>query len=182
MKLLAGLIAASLACGFSFGVDYGQNSVEPVVEYVEIPPPEPEIIYETEIIYKTIEVKIPVPTLVEVIKEVEVLVELSEFGSEDELTEWLDQDGTDEVFKLLRKIDPEANCDEAVRILIKHARADGKEISFFYAKAGTWIGNKEYGTFKKLEKNHALGLVFIGKKIFLVDAIDDTIYYDAYVK
>ena len=143
MKLLAGLIAASLAFGFSFGVDYGQNSVEPVVEYVEIPPP------ETEIIYETVEVKIPVPT---------------------------------EVFKLLRKIDPEANCDEAVRILIKHARADGKEISFFYAKAGTWIGNKEYGTFKKLGKNHALGLVFIGKKIFLVDAIDDTIYYDAYVK
>ncbi len=49
-------------------------------------------------------------------------------------------------------------------------------------KAGTEIGNKEYGTFKKPGKNHAHGLAFIGKKTFLVDALDDTIYYDAYMK
>ena len=174
MKSLVGFIVASLACGFCFGVGYGQHSVEPVVGYVELPQP--------EVIYERVEVMVPTPVPVEVIKEVEVPLELDEFKSEEELAEWLDQDDADEVFKLLRKLDPEANCYEAVQILIKHAKADGKEISFFYAKAGAWIGDKAHGAFRKLEKNHALGLVFIGNKIFLIDAIDDTIYYDAYVR
>lgn len=153
---------------FGWGLVYSKINMVPKIivqtvtknikHYTEKPT---AVLVETIVEKKVIE-KVPIVEYVEVEKEVPA--ELKQFESEEELTEWLHNDKTDEL-PYIRNL---FECENFARTLMKHALEDGHYISFQVLKNYRRPDTKEF-----IEGPHAINSTIIGNYIYFVDPQTD---------
>jgi hypothetical protein len=118
-------------------------------------------VVETFVEKKVIE-KVPVVKYVEVEKKVPA--EFKQFESEEELTEWLQIDKTDESPYIKNLFE----CENFARTLMRHALDEGHYMSFQVLKNYTRPDTKEF-----IEGPHAINSTIIGNYIYFIDPQTD---------
>jgi len=151
-KILVSLfIIALVAMGVCFGAGYIQETFEPQVKYVEVP------------VVRTVHHYIE--ELVEVVKEVEVIVEkpvqLREFESVEELKEWLQKERARIIFAVYFS---SPDCDEFAYYMLVRATKCGYRM------------NVQIDT----RKEHALNSAFIGNKVYFIEPQTNEVWFECY--
>jgi hypothetical protein len=174
IKILIILLALSLAGGsFYWGLVYSKTRMVPekivqtvtnnVTHFVEIEKPVVEVV-EKFVEKKVIE-KVPVIEYVEVEKE--VTVELKQFESVNELSEWLRIDQTDE----LPYIKDLFECESFAQTLMTNTLNNGHYMSFQVLKNYTRPDTKEF-----IAGPHAINNTIIGNYIYFIDPQSDELW------
>jgi hypothetical protein len=161
-------LAGSIFC---WGFVYNRNItipeviVQPVTRYVNYYTEKPRVEVIETLVEKKVIKEVPVVEYVEVAKEVPL--ELREFESEEELTEWLHADRTDG----LPYIKDLFECENFSRTLMRHALEDGYYMSFQVLKNYTRPDTKEF-----IKGPHAINSAIIGNYIYFIDPQNDELW------
>ncbi len=168
------VVGVATAC-FMAGGALNENLIEPeiievpvAVEVVKWQEPEREVVYlESEPVVETVEVVI------------EVLTELRDFESTDELERWLAENHIDEAVMLYAS-GKEFDCDDYARRLIKDARADGYQL-WFQVLLPNYRHPDTRERITKHDQAHAICSAIIGDKIFFIEPQTDVYWFVAEV-
>ena len=166
MRLLI-IVLTLVFFGIWFALDCGDKVLEP------------EAVTEQEFLTSEVD---EVEASVEVIKEVEVItevaVQLCQFKNVQELIGWLDQDDTDEIMHIARRIDSSLNCVDCADMLIERAREAGKDV--YYQSVDKGYQRRDTG--EVYTTAHGLCATRIGNVIFYIEPKDDGVWAARYAK